>query len=1483
MYYTKNCCVPGCQNRTETRHRFPRVCDVERFQHWKRVIASPKLALISNEHIYKVYRICNSHFSADCFSPGTKRLNANCVPTLLLPGSRQSVEASSSGDGVSSTHNFDAIVNPVSTSSGEKAELKISSLEKSVLELQEEDNSDKLIEADLKVENLTQEVNALQATCERLENEKLELQKQAEDAVGKYESLANMVRNYDLQISHWKEKCAAVNADFEKLNCEYYSVVEKYMSVKGLEVDYNRRLTEAQSEWEKLSKENRRLQAEIDNITTELTIAKEEGRNDVEALKGQLAVKASELKTRQQCIDELKEKIEKDDKTIEKLSLQLKDEREDRIRQVEGLEKEIQEQAKMSHIYRQRILDDESKLGDVAEGHRELLELIAHGERKCKSLESELWKAGHNCRRHEENSQQLEKEVDRLNAELAKCRNENVTRSIDELYPMIGASRQLLKNDISFTELLRQYSKASDEIFSLKKENLDLKHSIDKLAKELEAVFPYLKVQKEDYTKALQTIDDQVRQMDEIKVALTSAENEKQQSENDRRMCESVVMDLSKQVQYLTAQLESARRGMFANKYPQNHDDSSQVDNIFGSIEELQMKNVKLLKKIKIMSEKEMVLQEEIANIQQTNAEVLLKEQQRCRQTELAVDEHKEISSSLRQQLKVYQNMYKNKLDDGFGEIPFAVPESTTAVQTDMTLYDFENLLRDKAGAERLARDLGAKADALGTELQESERRLDEARAELRRARGVGGALRAELDHARQAFAGLGDARDALRRQVALLEGQCRELCAKLAGRDAELQSLRAAVKAERDAGLRQADSLRQCRREQAALAERERRLRDELDQVRRCEAVLAAITAGVEALKAGAERRATRAQEELGADMGSAMEECSVLRRLLQDKYKEMDKLELEKENAVKLQLDQEEKFNDELKAAREEIEVLGKEISNLKNSIKECALKRSELMDEKEKLQEEIAARNSEVKEHIARCEEYQSQLRSLAAELEQSRVEAAARNEGREERLKEISELREKLSNLEKEEAAKSVSNAMEEKENKLKSQQEKFESILELGKQMNVDKELSMHSEAMVELMRDVTLKSDEIVKLKAEIEKLYADLGDVKNDFKQKETNLENECAQLQKHISILEGKNSLLCEQLKVFDAQQFESKETQSSEPGVVVIDEVATPFAFKSESVQPLVPGDGCPEQHEADIQEVETIEVLSCEDNPIAEPSNSEQLESAYTEDGGAECALVDDQPYVTGKSELAQSVAVGATQSETSALRQEAAGVKSVHNIGEPRDKDAHKQSEKEVRTSIGSRRSSRRTCSNYRKKDAVREVFEPGLRLTFKKTAVTVDSAGETFQVNMPGGFEVLGENPAGSKSAQEPAVDDDGIVPLTDQHRVEMEFHGEQELEDSFDAEQGEFDNSSQSEEGRDFAVLQPLPPTFEYIAALSAPEEIDLTPGRPARERSPPSSRPARGSGTARRSRGTFKSHRKRSSSGEESPAPFTKVSRRK
>lgn len=56
--------------------------------HKPRLLKWMQLVELSNmdpKIMYNKKRICHLHFSNDCFSPGTNRLNTNAYPTLNMP------------------------------------------------------------------------------------------------------------------------------------------------------------------------------------------------------------------------------------------------------------------------------------------------------------------------------------------------------------------------------------------------------------------------------------------------------------------------------------------------------------------------------------------------------------------------------------------------------------------------------------------------------------------------------------------------------------------------------------------------------------------------------------------------------------------------------------------------------------------------------------------------------------------------------------------------------------------------------------------------------------------------------------------------------------------------------------------------------------------------------------------------------------------------------------------------------------------------------------------------------------------------------------------------------------------------------------------------------------------------------------------------------------------------------------------------------
>ncbi|XP_064212928.1 uncharacterized protein LOC107398865 isoform X2 [Tribolium castaneum] len=89
--YKIKCCVPGCNDTTSKRHRFPK--DVDLCNSWVQNIGCPKLSTLSTAELYNKF-VCDIHFEEYYRVPGTKRgLRKDAIPSLQL----SNVQSSTSG------------------------------------------------------------------------------------------------------------------------------------------------------------------------------------------------------------------------------------------------------------------------------------------------------------------------------------------------------------------------------------------------------------------------------------------------------------------------------------------------------------------------------------------------------------------------------------------------------------------------------------------------------------------------------------------------------------------------------------------------------------------------------------------------------------------------------------------------------------------------------------------------------------------------------------------------------------------------------------------------------------------------------------------------------------------------------------------------------------------------------------------------------------------------------------------------------------------------------------------------------------------------------------------------------------------------------------------------------------------------------------------------------------------------------------------
>ncbi|XP_017881058.1 uncharacterized protein LOC108625503, partial [Ceratina calcarata] len=83
MYH--NCCVPGCDDRKSTRHRFPNpIKDENRFKQWLQLVGNEKILNMDPARVFRNYRVCHEHFTPEDKSSNSF-LKRTTIPSRNLP------------------------------------------------------------------------------------------------------------------------------------------------------------------------------------------------------------------------------------------------------------------------------------------------------------------------------------------------------------------------------------------------------------------------------------------------------------------------------------------------------------------------------------------------------------------------------------------------------------------------------------------------------------------------------------------------------------------------------------------------------------------------------------------------------------------------------------------------------------------------------------------------------------------------------------------------------------------------------------------------------------------------------------------------------------------------------------------------------------------------------------------------------------------------------------------------------------------------------------------------------------------------------------------------------------------------------------------------------------------------------------------------------------------------------------------------------
>uniref|UniRef100_H2YYC5 Nucleoprotein TPR n=1 Tax=Ciona savignyi TaxID=51511 RepID=H2YYC5_CIOSA len=377
-----------------------------------------------------------------------------------------------------------------------------------------------------------------------------------------------------------------------------------------------------------LSNENQQLNHQLQEKNDELLALRREKGNEIISLQGRLDLNRSENEQLKQIVTNLKTN---ETSMKEKLNeLQEKNHQgfyfcflhEDYHTMEQLHRSELQSQTRLAELYRVSAEDGEKKCDELVSAVEELQSLVKSSSQR-NTAKRHIKHVPHILNSPPKYFLRLKKELETANDMIAmNKRRELNEEELAEMCPTAAMTSRFIKSGMTLTQIYSQYVEQSDELEVTKEENKRVNEAMDSILEELNAKAPILKRQREDYERALTTINQLTSQTDEAAIQFQQLRQEADDAnrragifERENQRFRKETLDLSKQVRFLLKEVEEIRVGnkslLVVNDDGSCNDVSSSSELIsqtlvtFKDIGELQEQNKKLLAVIRELSDKQ--------------------------------------------------------------------------------------------------------------------------------------------------------------------------------------------------------------------------------------------------------------------------------------------------------------------------------------------------------------------------------------------------------------------------------------------------------------------------------------------------------------------------------------------------------------------------------------------------------------------------------------------------------------------------------------------------------------------------------------------------------------------------------------------------------------------------------------------------------------------------------------------------------------
>ncbi|CAL1291713.1 unnamed protein product [Larinioides sclopetarius] len=466
------------------------------------------------------------------------------------------------------------------------------------------------------------ELQSVKRDNELLNQEKRNLTEQLEKRRNEIEKLNDDLKNLLDQVT------AANEAKFEAIA----SAEESKLKESNLQHRVNR----LEQEKELLNRQISDLNAELTQKNSEIHTLKREKSNSSLELKTLLEERADEIHMLQKRLDCYKELVEERDTRIEQLAEKVRQLNQSHAKAEEQFNLELNAQTKLIDLHKNASEENQKRVEELMRAFEEAQKLLKESNDSCEEMEKHCTTVENKCKAQLEEKQaeimKLKEEIRRVK-EAAHGLNQD---TIEKIFPVAAATSKVLHSGITLTELYVEYTRLQEELQSQKNENANLTKELKQIIAEIEEKTPIINQRMQEYNKLNETISCLKSQLAN---ALADYEKILEERNDSKRICnlttrenarlKSQVSDLNRQVQVLLKEVEEARGGTIKNhrdNSAMSEEEVTSSDDItaakiisrhlvtFRDIEEIQMKNQKLLAVIRDLSDQMEEMEKKLSN-----------------------------------------------------------------------------------------------------------------------------------------------------------------------------------------------------------------------------------------------------------------------------------------------------------------------------------------------------------------------------------------------------------------------------------------------------------------------------------------------------------------------------------------------------------------------------------------------------------------------------------------------------------------------------------------------------------------------------------------------------------------------------------------------------------------------------------------------------------------------------------------------------